>query len=110
LPGVRFEPTTFTPTASKHKGQVCRGLRLHIVDRAQLKPFILGVHIVQSIYDLHEKSFQWRESHFDRLCGTDQIRLAILGHSPVPQIELPWRPQLEAFKELRETYLLYPQD
>ena len=110
LPGVRFQPTTFTPTASKFKGQLCQGLRLDITDRTQLQPFALGMHIVQSIYTLHEKNFQWRESHFDRLSGTDQIRLAILSQSPVPQIELTWRAQLEAFKKLRDRYLRYPQD
>ncbi|NQV33077.1 MAG: DUF1343 domain-containing protein [Phycisphaeraceae bacterium] len=110
LPGVRFETTDFSPTASKFKGKMCHGVRLHISDRTQLQPFALGVHIVRSIYNLHGKNFQWRESHFDRLCGTDQIRLAILGRSPVPQIELTWRAQLEAFKKLRDRYLHYPQD
>ena len=46
LPGVRFDVTTFTPTASKHKGLHCQGLRLHITDSSRLEPFILGVQIV----------------------------------------------------------------
>ena len=28
LPGVRFRPTWFTPTFSKHAGQACAGVRL----------------------------------------------------------------------------------
>ncbi|MCF7973799.1 MAG: DUF1343 domain-containing protein [Phycisphaerae bacterium] len=107
LPGVRFESTTFTPTASKYQGQLCQGLRLHITDRTQLEPFILGVHIIQEIHDQHAQNFQWRASHFDRLCGTDHIRQAILNDQPVGQIQSEWQPQLAAFRELRKTCLLY---
>ncbi len=108
LPGVRFEPTTFTPTASKHKGQVCQGLCLHVTDRTRLEPFILGVHIVQAIHDLHTKNFEWRESHFDRLCGTDDIRKAIVNHASVIESQAQWQTQITTFMTQRQAALLYP--
>lgn len=108
LPGIRFETTTFTPTASKHKDQTCQGLRLHITDQTQLKPFMLGVYIVQEIFTLHQPQFQWRSSHFDRLSGTDQIRQTILDDRSVDQLQAQWKTPLMAFKKLRRTYLLYP--
>jgi len=109
LPGVRFECIAFTPTASKHKGHLCKGLRLHITDRNRLEPFMLGVHLIQQIHDLHEHTFQWRESHFDRLCGTDKIRKTIVDGGTASQIQSQWLKPLRAFTELRKTYLLYPE-
>lgn len=108
LPGVRFDVTTFTPTASKHKGLLCHGLRLNITDPNRLEPFILGVHIVWEIYGLHEEEFQWRKSHFDRLCGTERIRLAIVDRAPVKESQSEWQGPLQAFERLRKTALLYP--
>ena len=108
LPGVRFERVTFTPTASKHKGQLCQGLRLHITNRRTLEPFALGMHIIQSLHDQHTPQFQWRVSHFDRLCGTDQVRQTILDHGSVAQITRQWQRPLNAFKAIRRPCLLYP--
>lgn len=108
LPGIEFESTTFTPTASKFKGQPCQGVRLNISDHTQLQPFFLGIQIVQAIYTLYEPQFQWRERHFDRLCGTDQIRRAIQDHRTLDPEALPWQGQLDMFRTLRRTCLLYP--
>ncbi len=42
IPGVRFYPVRFTPTASKYAGQACKGVFMIVTDRAALRPVRLG--------------------------------------------------------------------
>ena len=45
LPGIRFYPVRFTPTASKYSGQVCQGIFFVVTDREALRPVRLGAEI-----------------------------------------------------------------
>lgn len=44
----------------------------------------------------------------DKLSGTDKLRLALEAGLSAEQIRAQWQPQLAAFKQLRQHYLLYP--
>ena len=70
-------PTSFTPRSSKHQGALCHGIQIQVINREEFDPLAFGYHLVQAIYRLYPGSFQWRLPHFDRLCGTDQVRKAI---------------------------------
>ena len=50
----------------------------------------------------------WLQAHFDRLAGTDLLRQAIDAGAGVDEIRSGWQDGLDAFKELREQYLIYP--
>jgi beta-N-acetylhexosaminidase len=108
LPGLRFAPVRFTPTASKHAGQECSGVQITITDRQLLDPFWSGVHLVQTACKMYPREFEWRQSHFDHLCGTDQIRIAITEQKSLDDIKAEAQKQLEAFLIIRQEYLLYP--
>jgi uncharacterized protein YbbC (DUF1343 family) len=108
LPGLQFTPTSFTPTASKHAGQQCYGVRLIVTDRNRLEPFWTGVLIVDEVYRTAPDKFTWRQAHFDRLCGTAAIRRAITAGTPLAPLKATWQAQCEAFRKLRRQYLLYP--
>lgn len=45
---------------------------------------------------------------FDKLAGTDKLRLAIIAGKTQQQIEQTWQPALQAFIQLRKPYLIYP--
>ena len=107
-PGVIFGVTTFTPTASKHEGVTCQAIRLNLTDREQLQPFAMGLRIVQTIHELHPDQLQWREQHFDELCGTDQVRLAIMARQSLDAMQQEWRISHKAFLEQTQTIRLYP--
>lgn len=51
-PGVTATPTYFTPTASKHQGQLCGGIHLHIVDEYALEPVKMGVKLLDLLYTM----------------------------------------------------------
>jgi len=107
LPGMRFEPTKFTPTGSKYQGQTCHGVRIVITDRDRLEAYRSGVGIVDEIHRLYPGTFEWNAGHFDRLCGTSTIRNAITSGSSLNELTNKWQPALESFHKIRDKYLIY---
>lgn len=108
MAGLMFHPKTFTPTASKHEGHLCHGVRIEITDRDRLEPFWAGVCIVNEIAQTYPESFEWRASHFDRLCGTAAIREAIVDSEPLAPLREKCRIDCESFRRIRDKYLIYP--
>ena len=52
IPGVRFYPVRFTPTASTFANQECQGVFIVITDRQALRPVRLGVEIASALVKL----------------------------------------------------------
>jgi len=80
LPGVLFRPCHFTPTFSKHEGELCSGVQLHITDKHTFKPFEAGLRLTEFIRRVYP-DFRFREqtdsggrAFIDKLLGTDAIR------------------------------------
>lgn len=110
LPGVRIDTVTFTPRApgdGKYDGEAVRGIRLTVTDREAYDPTLTAVAALVEIQRLHGDRLTWRESHFDRLAGTRELRTKIVAGATVEEIVGPWKPQLEAFERIRARYLLY---
>ncbi len=114
LPGVKFTNVSFTPeaiagvaSAPKFENRACHGVRIAIIDRDVLQPFWMGVQVVRTIHALYPDSMSFRIGHFDRLCGTKDIRNTITKNRDLRQLRKSWQTDLEAFEQKRETYLLY---
>ncbi len=108
LQAMRFEPTQFTPTSSKYKGQACNGVRVITTDRDRLEPYYSGVLIVNEIYRMYRDKFEWKIGHFDRLCGTAKVRQTISSGASVKILRATWQMKLRAFRQIRDKYLIYP--
>ena len=108
LPGVRFEPVSFTPSRSKYQKQKCHGVKVIVTKRDSLKPFWSGVLIINEIYRMYPDAFQWKVAHFDRLCGTSAIREAITTQSSLEKVRGSWKAGLRTFLQSRKKYLIYP--
>ncbi|WP_213604910.1 exo-beta-N-acetylmuramidase NamZ family protein [Pseudoxanthomonas japonensis] len=110
LPGVRFRPTWFTPTFSKHAGAACAGVQLHVTDRAAFRPVRTGIAVLKALHDQHPKDFAFLPGDppfFDRLAGVPWLRGAILRGDSIEAIEARWQPGLAAFQAVRQRHLLY---
>jgi len=107
LAGIRFRPVSFTPNASKHAGQRCHGAEITITHRDMLQPYWAGIVIVNEIYRMYPGRFEWIEKHFDRLCGTANVRNAIEEGASLQTLKQKWQPKLEKFLKIRKRYLLY---
>lgn len=107
LPGMRFEPATFTPRSSKFQGRECHGVRIVVTDRDRLESYFSGVKIIEVIHHMYPRNFEWKAAHFDRLCGTATIREAITSGRSADELRNQWRPTLESFLKIRGKYLIY---
>ena len=58
IPGVRFYPVRFTPTASKFAGEECGGVFIVITDRAALRPVRVGVEMASALVKLFPGKFE----------------------------------------------------
>jgi uncharacterized protein YbbC (DUF1343 family) len=54
-------------------------------------------------------NFFERPDFMDKLAGSNQLRLAIQQGQSAQQIKESWQPGIQAFKQLRKPYLLYPE-
>jgi uncharacterized protein YbbC (DUF1343 family) len=107
LPGIKFEQAEFTPTLSKYENQTCFGSRIIIKNRNALDSFYTGVAVINTIATMYSQNFQWKEKHFDRLCGTDNIRLAVSQHKDLKEFKKTWKKEIKKFIKIRKNYLLY---
>jgi len=105
--GVLFRPIVFTPQFSKHSGEACHGVAIHITDRKLVKPIEIAVMMLRLLIDKHPNDFEFRESHFDRLAGSSELRETLLAGTPCENIIESWSSDLEQFQERRKPYLLY---
>lgn len=110
LPGIRFDTTSFTPQApgdDKYDGELLHGIRFTVTDRAQYDPAATAVVVLDEIRRLHPDSFQFRDAGFDRLAGTDRLRLDLLAGVPPAAIVAAWEEARDRFVAMREPYLMY---
>jgi uncharacterized protein YbbC (DUF1343 family) len=118
LPGVHFEPTTFTPrmletmtTPPRFDGQVLNGVRLVIEDRTTFASVETGVHLLVAVQAQARAgglaTIVERPDGFDLLAGSSRLRTMLESAASGGEIVEAWMADLAAFAELREAYLLY---
>ena len=76
LPGVRFRPIVFTPSASNHAGSECQGVQVHIFDRSVFRPVTMALHLIVVARRMAGDAWAWNQ-HFDRLAGDSGVRSAL---------------------------------
>ncbi len=108
-----FGKYTFTPVDKPgalnppNEGKLCYGLDLRKINAVK-EGFTL-----KYLLDFYQKStdkdnFFTSASFFDKLAGTDQIRLMMVQGKSEKEICKSWEAELDSFKKLRKQYLLYP--
>lgn len=114
LSGVLFRPAVFVPTFSKHKGESCGGVQLHVIDRNAFRAVVTGLAVIEVMRAMEPSRFRWLDpwtagGHrpFDLLAGTDSVRIEIEKGSSAQEIAATWRAEQAGFEQLRRKYLLY---
>jgi uncharacterized protein YbbC (DUF1343 family) len=105
IPGVRFEPVEYTPTSDVNAGQLCRGVRLVLTDRDALDAGRLGMELISALAKLYPQSFDAGKTI--RLVGSKKTIERLRAGDDPAEIAAGWREELEAFRRLRERFLLY---
>jgi len=114
LPGVRFRPVYFVPSASKHTGRKCSGAQVHVMDRDLLCPVTMGLHIVAACraqapehFEFLSSSWEGQPPHFDLLTGVAAVREGLAAGKAVREIVASWTEIEMQFEDKRQPCLLY---
>ena len=110
LPGLHFRRTTFRPTFSKHAGELCHGVQMHILDRQAADAFAGGLLLLDEIRRQAPEKLaflQWVPNapySIDRLLGTTDYRT---GKRTARELIAQSQEPVAAFSERVKPYELY---
>lgn len=111
LPGCRFRPVRFKPTASKYNGETCAGCQIHVLEPAAFRPVATGVAVLTALRHGYPQQFAWRQSggkfSVDRLAGTTAIREAVDAGTPWQQVARNWQEGQETHRGRLRSLALY---
>lgn len=111
LEGVIFRPCYFTPTFSKHKDTLCKGVQVHVQDRKAFQAIKVALHLLHEIKLQNPEKFEYTPPYsekgkpmMDYNTGSDYIRT----HDFIPdEVYEEWQKEGNVFKKLKEQYHLY---
>jgi uncharacterized protein YbbC (DUF1343 family)/CubicO group peptidase (beta-lactamase class C family) len=105
LPGVRFYPTSFVPTASRYEGETCGGVFLLVSDREALRPVRVGIEIASALHRMYGGQFKLASAL--RLVGSPAVIARLEAGEDPARIAASWAADEGRFRLLRAKYLLY---
>ena len=112
--GVTATPVYFTPTTSKHQGNLCGGIHLHIVEEKLLKPVELGVKLLDLLRRMYPADFQllppFREGGKPFLSLLAGHREFENPHWDLNVILTRYEEESEAFRLRKAPYEIYPRE
>jgi uncharacterized protein YbbC (DUF1343 family) len=105
IPGVRFYPEQFTPTASKFANELCNGVFIVVTDRNAVRPVRVGVEIASALVKLFPGKLEIDSAVrlFGSAAGIGRIKA---GDDPAA-IAASWAAGEARWRVLRAKYLLY---
>ena len=107
---------SFTPVPIKGKsmdpllkGEKCFGkdLRGMAIDSLRVKGLDL-TYLIDAYKNTKSENFFAFSKFFDQLAGSDRLRKQIMEGKSEAEIRASWQEELNAFKEVRKKYLMYP--
>jgi uncharacterized protein YbbC (DUF1343 family) len=112
LPGAIFRPVFFRAAFSKYEGVSCPGVQLHTTPGESFQPVRVGFAALAAVRRAYQNDFTWRTNqqgihNFDKLAGTDRIRLAIDDGAAIDDLLAEWARDRAPFEDARQKYLRY---
>jgi len=106
LPGVRFEPGTFTPAADQYANTPCWGVRLVVTDRDAIRPVTVALALARALRERHRDQF--RAENIQHLLVHRPTMWAFLRSEPLERLAAWWEAGRASFLKRRASYLIYP--
>ncbi len=110
LSGVHFRPVYFTPSTSKHKGIMCGGVQIHIMNMREIQPVRAALSLMYEIQARWSEDFEWctplppaTRPHIE-LLGGDGL---LTAHTPLNELLRTYMQDEEAFAADKQAYHLY---
>lgn len=113
LPGVLFRPIFLKPFYAVGQGKNYSGVQFYLTDYKKARLTEIQFYVMQEMAALYpdKKCFgpetEKRFDMFDKVCGSDQIRLLMAKNMKVDDMLPYWRKDETAFQKLSKKYWLY---
>lgn len=113
LPGVHFRPMHLKPFYSVGVGTQMQGVQVHLTDYQKANLSEIQFYVMQVIAQLYPdkavlaNANDKRFDMFDKVSGSNQIRLLFAKNNRFEDIQAYWNKDVEAFKKLSKKYYLY---
>ena len=112
LAGVTFHPYRYVAAVAPHAGKELDGVRLTVVDPARFRPAQVSLAVLRTLAGLYGPARVWRHAGvrpewFDKLYGTDRVRLHLKSGAPLKPLFAEWARERKAFCAARQAALLY---
>jgi uncharacterized protein YbbC (DUF1343 family) len=106
IPGVRFIARRFKPTEPPYKGQECNGLDIQLLNRDVFNSSRLGLELLAATLKFHPGRFTL-DRKIMLLLGSDKAAGRLKRGETGSDVNEALRDDLDAFRKIREKYLLY---
>lgn len=115
IQGVYFRPAFYKPFYGSLKDKMCQGVQIILTDKDQVNLSNLSVMLLEQVQKFTGGRFFTKEvapttkgpSLFDKVAGGDALRRHFSEGKLAAELIASWQPSLEAFRKLREPYLIY---
>lgn len=111
MPGVDFRTIWYKPFSGSLKGQLVKGLQFFFTDYEAARLTEVQFMVMQAINEIYpdKRAFEMVSGIglFDKVCGTDHIRLEFMKDYRFDSIMEYWRKDEAAFRELSKKYYIY---
>jgi len=105
IPGVRFIPTTFTPTSGPYARRECSGVNIIVTNREELDAPELGLELAAALHKLYPLGYDMGK--MNQLLVNKSAFTALQAGEDPNRIAGDWREKLDQFMDVRVKYLLY---
>ena len=105
IAGVRFVPTSFTPSSSLYAGQPCAGVNIIVLDRTVLNAPELGIELATAVRHLYPKQYEI-DKQTEQVANKVTLDLLLAGEDPL-SIATGWPDSINQFEQIRQKYLIY---
>ncbi|WP_127605691.1 MULTISPECIES: exo-beta-N-acetylmuramidase NamZ family protein [Paenibacillus] len=114
LAGVHAHPLYFSPTFSKHQGELCGGVRLYVTEPDVFESVRAGLTLLRSMQKLYPETFRFlppvREggkAFIDLLTGDSLVAAELAEDGGLRRVLDRYEADIEGWKKERSGYLLY---
>ena len=106
--GLVFRPVRYKPFYATFKTELCQGVQVHADPRSAESLVEVNYRILEAMdAPAVLKAAEKRHAMFDKVSGTDEIRIALEQGKDLEPIFAKWRAGCEAFRKERAGWLLY---